>query len=520
MAVVKIKGDTKDAQSKVQRLRKEVEKLDKETKKPKKITIQGQQGLMGKMNAGLGKMGVAIGTATGNLITAAIRQVINYIPAIGRIGGTSKTMSDWLGIEDFEQRMVRLGPRLRRVFEGLEIFGNPGEEALKRADKLDALDDERRSHNSKSNAEEFGYSRAFSNIAGVNGGAMIDRLQAILDMATSGNMQEMDKAWGLLNGMGITWDDVEKGSTWEVLSKMLGAYHAAGADGMNELEPAMQQIFGNRRMAAIRKIGDGTEMKSQAALYMAYWAKVIKNEEEILAEAAKSEIERTKAEIQGMAVGPDGTKFIGEGAQEILDRETFKKQLIGSETAGPAMQAETEKLADDLVPFVGALGAGAAKLVGGAAEILANEFKKILPWTNDEESGEVGAAVINVGSGEVNVASPNPLAEASANPLEVASAQPLTVNPPVHIEAGEGVLKAFMDGTRKNVTLPEENIGYKAPDVTSLESPTLPAKSNFPELNGAVQDLIRELRKNTDATHSFSNSINDITIGQNGAVFN
>lgn len=499
MAVVKIKGDTKDAQSKVQRLRKEVEKLDKET--PKKITIQGQQGLMGKMNAGLGKMGVAIGTAAGNLITAAIHQVINYIPAIGRIGGTSKTMSDWLGIEDFEQRMVRLGPRLRRVFEGLEIFGNPGEEALKRADKLDALDDERRSHNSKTNAEEFGYSRAFSNIAGVNGGAMIDRLQAILDMATSGNMQEMDKAWGLLNGMGITWDDVEKGSTWEVLSKMLGAYHAAGADGMNELEPAMQQIFGNRRMAAIRKIGDGTEMKSQAALYMAYWAEVIKNEEEILAEAAKSEIERTKAEIQGMAVGPDGTKFIGEGAQEILDRETFKKQLIGSETAGPAMQAETEKLADDLVPFVGALGAGAVKLVGGAAEILANEFKKILPWTNDEESGKVGAAVINVGSGEVNVSS-------------------AAANPPVHIEAGEGVLQAFMDGTRKNVTLPEENIGYKTPDVTSLESPTLPAKSNIPELNGAVQDLIRELRKNTDATHSFSNSINDITIGQSGAVFN
>jgi hypothetical protein len=99
---------------------------------------------------------------------------------------------------------------------------------------------------------------------------MVDRLQAVLDMATSGNMQEMDKAWGLLNGMGITWDDVEKGSTWEVLSKMLGAYHAAGADGVNELEPAMQQIFGKRQMAAIRKIGDGTEMQSQFTVSCLY----------------------------------------------------------------------------------------------------------------------------------------------------------------------------------------------------------------------------------------------------------
>lgn len=519
MATVKIKGDTADAQNKVQKLRKEVERLDREAKKPKKITIQGQQGLMGKMQAGLGKMGVAIGTATGNLITAAIKQVINYIPAIGRLGGSSKTAADWFGIDDFERRMVELGPRLRRVFEGLEIFGNPGEEALNRADKLDALDDERRSHNSKSNAEEFAYSRAFSNIAGVNGGAMVDRLQAVLDMATSGNMQEMDKAWKLLNGMGITWEDVEKGSTWEVLSKMLGAYHAAGADGMNELEPAMQQIFGKRQMAAVRKIGDGAEMQSQAAELMTYWADTIKNEHQILEEAAKSEVTRAKAEIQGMAVGPDGVQYIGEGAQEILEKETFKKNIVGSETSGPAMQAEVEKLADEIAPFGAALVTGVTKLVGGAAEILANEIKKILPWGGDDEDGaSLTNAVINVDSGQVNIDSANPLSVISANPLEVASANPLTLQPPVTIETGEGVLKSFLTGENTPATLPDPHI--KAPDITSSVSPTLPANDSIPELNSTVRDLIRELRKNTDASNNISNSINDITLGQSGAVFN
>lgn len=520
MATVKIKGDTSDAQNKVQRLRKEVERLDREARKPKKINIQGQvqQGVMGKMRDGLGKMGVAIGTATGNLITAAVKQVINYIPAIGRLGGSSQTAADWFGIDDFERRMVRLGPRLRRVFEGLEIFGNPGQEALSRADRLDALDDERRSHNSASNAEEFAYSRAFSNIAGVNGGAMVDRLQAVLDMATSGNIQEMDKAWGMLNGMGVTWQDVESGSTWQVLSKMLASYQAAGADGRNELEPGMQQIFGKRNMAAIRKVGDGTELQSQAAQLMAYWSRTIQNEEEILAAAAASEIERTKAEIQSMAIGPDGVRYIGEGAQEILDRETFKKNIIGSETAGPAMQSEVEKLADEAGPFVTAIGTGVVKVVGGAAEIVAHEFRKILPWGGgDEGESTASNAIINVGTGQVNVASANPLAVATANPLEVASANPLTLQPPVTIETGDGVLQSFMNGNNPTITLPSET--HKAPDVMSDVSPTLNSTEIFPNFTEAVRDLTTEIRKNTDATNGFNVNLRNVPLSTT-AVFN
>ena len=41
MAVVKLTGDVRDAQRKIQGLRKEVDRLDKECKKPKKVKVDG-----------------------------------------------------------------------------------------------------------------------------------------------------------------------------------------------------------------------------------------------------------------------------------------------------------------------------------------------------------------------------------------------------------------------------------------------------------------------------------------------
>lgn len=228
MAKVKITGDTKDAQQKVQKLRKEVERLDKEAKKPKKVTVT-TGGVTGGVQQGrLSKWGhagaTAMGTLAGNIWTQAIQAIITYAPAVGRLLGA--------GISDgAQQGVVKAGAALRRLFAGIEVYGNPASEALSRADKLDALDDERRSHNSASNAEEFAYSRAFTNVAGVNGQQVVDRLQSYLDMATSGVSSEMDKAWKILSGFGVTFEDIQKGSTWQVMSKMLAAYHAAGLDG-------------------------------------------------------------------------------------------------------------------------------------------------------------------------------------------------------------------------------------------------------------------------------------------------
>lgn len=322
MAKVKITGDTKDAQQKVQKLRKEVERLDKEAKKPKKVTVATsgvQQGRLSKW----GQAGAtAIGTMAGNMWVQLVQALINYAPAALRLLEA--------GISDgAQQGVVKAGAALRRLFAGIEVYGNPAQEALSRADKLDALDDERRSHNSASNAEEFAYSRAFTNVAGVNGQQVVDRLQSYLDMATSGVSSEMDKAWKVLSGFGVTFEDIQKGSTWQVMSKMLAAYHAAGLDGQNELEYNMQQIVGKRQMAAIRKIGDGTEMNTQAAQFMAEFARLLPNEAEILKAAGASEITRTIGEIHGMAIPNEGIPYVGIGAQEISDLAEFKAAMLG-----------------------------------------------------------------------------------------------------------------------------------------------------------------------------------------------
>ena len=194
MAQVKITANTRDAQQKVQKLRKEVERLDRDAKKPKKVNVQGKS-VLGKIGGGVGS---ALSVAGGNIMSQIIQGMMRYIPAVTRV--SAGLLGKALGLKELETAVTRVTPKIRNLVTAIEAYGSPGEEALERADKLDALDDERRSHNSKSLAEEFAYSRAFNNIAGVNGGQIVDRLQSVLDMATSGNAAEMEKAWGQLAG--------------------------------------------------------------------------------------------------------------------------------------------------------------------------------------------------------------------------------------------------------------------------------------------------------------------------------
>ena len=327
MAKVKITGDTRDAQQKVTKLRKEVERLDREAKKPKKINVQGRGGITGALGKVGGGIGGALQVAGGNLISQFIQGLKQYIPAVLRV--VSGSLGKALGLEELEKAVTKVTPKIKNLVDVIETFGNPGEEALNRADRIDALDDERRSHNSKSLAEEYAYSKAFSNIAGVNGTQIVDRLQSLIDMATSGNISEMEKAWGQLRGFGVTYSDLEKGSTWEVLVKMLAAYRRAGLDGQNELEPALQQIVGKRQMAAIRKIGDGVELREQAQLLEKEFNTRIQDQQRILEEASKSEVTRAIADIQSMAIPTEGLHYINDEANSQLSLATLKTGMIG-----------------------------------------------------------------------------------------------------------------------------------------------------------------------------------------------
>ena len=387
-AEVKITANTRDAQQKIQRLKKEVDNLDKLAKKPKTINVKGN----GKLGGVAGAAGSAIGAgavATGNLIADAIKGFIKqYIPSVARL--SAGLLGKGFGLQELERAVTRITPKFRSLMDALDTFGNPGTEALDRADRIDALDDERRSHNSQSLAEEYAYSKAFSNIAGVNGTQIVDRLQSLLDMATSGSISEMDRAWRQLDGFGVTYEDIQRGSTWQVLQKMLTAYAAAGADGDNELEPNMQQIVGKRQMAAVRKIGDGTELAQQAAELTQEFNERIQNQQEILREAAQSEVTRAKADIQNMAIPEEGLHYINDEADNQLSTAELKTGMIGDvDKAGEAVGNMLSEVADLADPAI--------------QEIKDKVLSSLLPsWLAGGDSN-TATGNINVEHGNINV---------------------------------------------------------------------------------------------------------------------
>lgn len=355
MAKIKIQGDTKDAQAKIRALAKDLDKLEQKAKKPIKPNVKGTakssvsanekaMAYQGKSNNRFAKKDVyptsIRSNAIGTTIGGGLLKVIDLVVGSGIELGKAFTR---LGTG-----VSGLGSKLEKFQNALEIYNEPQKEALSRADKIDALDDERRSHNTKTNAEEFGWSRAFANIGGANGQAVVDKLQSYLDMATSGKMDEMDQAWKNLNPMGISWTDIEKGNTWEVFAKMLKAYAEAGKDGVNELEPAFQQIFGKRQMGIIRKMGDGSELTQQASLLKTEYDKSISpNESKILDAASQSEIIRSQAEIHSMAIPKSGIKYVIEGAQHQLDSAKLNEEMLG-DNAGQIVKETIQQALNDI----------------------------------------------------------------------------------------------------------------------------------------------------------------------------
>ena len=358
MATVTIKGDNKDIQKKLQETKNSFIEVHKVSQKRIKINVEsngkrsytttktqrtsymlpsaGKGTTVGKTEKIPGLKASTIGTTVGGGLLKALDFAVDGIIGASKVLGRAV-----FGISG-------LNSKLEKFQNAMEVYTEPQKEALSRGDKIDALDDERRSHNTQTNAEEFGWSRAFANIGGVNGQSVADKLQSFLEMATSGDIQEMDKAWQMLKPMNITWDDVSKGNTWEVLAKMLKSYAEAGKDGVNELEPIFQQIFGKRQMGIIRKMGDGSELVAQAMLLKGEYDKIITpHEGKILNAAAQSEVIRSQAEIHSMAIPESGIKFIQEGAQHQLDSAKLNYQMLG-EDAGKILKESMGQALKDM----------------------------------------------------------------------------------------------------------------------------------------------------------------------------
>lgn len=498
-AIVKITGDTRDAQQKIQKLRKEVEILDKEAKKPKKVNVQQAKGISVTGNGKIGNMGTGmatfLGSAAGNMASNALQSVlsaaIRFAPAITRAT---------TGLSGF-------GMKLQKFMTALEIYGHPEEEAMARGDKIDALDDERRSHNSKDNADEFGYSRAFTNVAGANSAMLIDRAQAVLDMATSGVVSEMEKAWKMLGSMGISYEDIQKSSTWEVLAKMLKAYQAAGADGENELEPAMQQIFGKRQIAAIRKIGDGVEWTAQAAQLADEYRKAVGGQEAaILAATSRAEVTRSMAEIHGMAVPESGIPYIETAAQNRLDSAKLNSQMLTTD-AGDAIKGLWDEVSKDF---------------SGITDGIMGNFPGLSSIGNFLTTGSfnVGSAVIDAGSTVIDGLGQgvSELGEGIGSFFN-RSAPRLPDGALPHSPYPEGFTplheERLPDGRIKATGI-DWNAGSKL--IERLLSQNAGGKDNQ-ELNLAMKDLTRQMKHNDSSTQQMTSALKNLGVSGGGAAY-
>lgn len=488
-AEVKITANTRDAQQKIQRLKKEVDNLDKLAKKPKTINVKGN----GKLGGVAGATGSAIGAgavATGNLIADAIKGFIKqYIPSVARL--SAGLLGKGFGLQELERAVTRITPKFRSLMDALDTFGNPGTEAIDRADRIDALDDERRSHNSQSLAEEYAYSKAFSNIAGVNGTQLVDRVQSLLDMATSGSISEMDRAWRQLDGFGVTYEDIQKGSTWQVLQKMLSAYAAAGADGDNELEPNMQQIVGKRQMAAVRKIGDGTELAQQAAELTQEFNERIQNQQEILREAAQSEVTRAKADIQNMAIPEEGLHYINDEADNQLSTAELKTGMIGDvDKAGEAVGNMLSEVADLADPAI--------------QEIKNKVLSSLLPsWLGGGGgSSEPDPDTIIVNEADISVGHANPLVVEP--PTEISTSGALTLLNNNATPVTPSVLEPV-----DNVTLPKQEVIVTA--MGSTQQPVTLPKAEA-DMSAAIRQLTTEIKNNTTANKTATDVMRNLQV--------
>lgn len=296
MAVVSIKGDTRDAQRKIKALRQDIDNLDKAAKKPKKVNMQTKGISTGSIAASAGMIGsktmgmaVAGGSFIGSVAASAFSKLVEVlstaIPAVLKFG---------LGIDNVTGLMNKWS-------KALDAYSNAPAEAMKRADSMDALDDERRAHNNRSLAEEYAWTEAFTNVGGSEfQNRILTRIQALIDGALGGDisslstLQQLDRKVGevAVGPRGEMADEYAIGShlqemsTHEILAEILKNYHSAREQGDYSAVGAMEELVGRRGLGIINKLTDVGDIERQKALYEQKWNETYGNEGDIMKAAA------------------------------------------------------------------------------------------------------------------------------------------------------------------------------------------------------------------------------------------
>lgn len=340
MAVVSIKGDTKDAEKKIKALKQDIDKLDQSARKPKKVNVQtkgiGTSGISGQAGLGSKAMGMAVagGSLMGGLAATAIQKLVNVlsaaIPALLKFG---------LGIDNVTGSMSKWS-------KALEAYTNAPEHALQRADNMDALDDERRAHNSKTLAEEYAWTEAFTNVGGSEfKNQILTRVQSLVEQALGGDLSAIETISKLDRITGTTFSPTRgeeineyalqshlgELSTHEIIAEILKNYHGAKESGDYSKVDAMEQLFGRRGMGVVNKLADVGDVERQKDLYVQKWNETHTNESEIMAQAAKAEEIRSLGKVYQYGVPEGGEKYIETGAQNQADTDKLTYEALGSD---------------------------------------------------------------------------------------------------------------------------------------------------------------------------------------------
>lgn len=490
MAKIKITADTKDAQKKIKQLCKNVDTLQNKAKKPIKVNVktgkiddkaykkwrtQAEKKIV--VNAQIKGKGGKYGSAEGGAMAAfkgsfganIAMASLQHIPLI--VGALGKAIDSLTGLFGLETSLQGLGETIRKYMELGDAITNPAKGALERGDSLDALDDERRANRSATLGDEVAWREAFTNQTGTNADQLLQRGQSFFDMATSGNMEEMEKAWKILTPTGLTFTDLQNNSTWENLLKLLEAYHKAGEDGMNELEPIMQEIFGRRGMAALRKAGDGSSIRTNFETLRDTYREYVEPREKAILEATdRAELTRSRARIVDLGMPAGGERFIEQGAEDILDIAKIKFGLYGdgrdelvNELTPP--EQPTQQHAQPSQPAAENVEPVAQAIEEGFNRVAPREQPFYRPAETPEYKGLFHWGEENIGGGQIKYKSFDPV----------------------------GQTKKLWDNL-------------------------FSANTNNPEMNQSMKDVVNELRRNTSATGQMTETMRQMG-GNSPAMF-
>ena len=351
MAVVSIKGDTKDAEKKIKALKQDIDNLDKAARKPKKVNVQtkaiGTSGISAQAGLSSKALGMAVagGTMVGGLAASALTKLVNVlssaIPALLKFG---------LGIDNVTGLMSKWG-------KALEAYSNAPEHALQRADNMDALDDERRAHNNKTLAEEYAWNEAFTNVGGSEfKNQILTRVQSLVEQALGGDVTALDTISKLDRITGTTFSPTRgeeineyalqshlgELSTHEIVAEILKNYHNAKESGDYSNVDAIEKLFGRRGMAVVNKLSDIADVERQKDLYVQKWNETHTNEQEIMAQAAKAEEIRSLGKVYQYGVPEGGEKNIETGALNQAETDKLTYDALGGDGSKIQEQALSE----------------------------------------------------------------------------------------------------------------------------------------------------------------------------------